>query len=119
MENETNCNIKGNFAEGRIQFIAHLDYIKNKLEQGNTIKNIYNELIEKKKINTSYTNFARYKVKFLGYSIEVKKKEINQTKKTPHTANPSTPPAPSSGLPENKTDKEKFENENKDLSDLA
>ncbi len=116
MENETNCNIKGNFAEGRIQFIAHLDYIKNKLEQGNTIKNIYNELIEKKKINTSYTNFARYKVKFLGYSIEVKKKEINQTQKTTSLTNP---PAPSSGFSEKKTDKEKFENENKDLSDLA
>lgn len=97
---------------GRIQFLANLDIIKERLEKGHTFQSIYSDLVNEKKVTCSYKNFARYKISFLGKtnkSLSDKPKDDPQKNKieeqqTKHTV---------------KKDNKSFETENKSLDDFV
>lgn len=66
-----------NSSFGRIQFLANLELIKDKLDKGHTFKSIYSELVQAGKVTCSYKNFSRYKTIFLGFTNNCKgKREI-------------------------------------------
>lgn len=77
-------NKKYNYASslGRVQFLANLEIIKERLDKGHTFQSIYSDLVREKKVTCSYKNFARYKVAFLGKSNRniIKLKENTQEK---------------------------------------
>ncbi|MBQ4568257.1 MAG: hypothetical protein IJA79_09065 [Desulfovibrio sp.] len=60
----------------RVQFIACHSEIVELLEQGYTVRNIYDDFVSSKKISMSYTSFARY------IQIRIKKAEEYSNKTT-------------------------------------
>lgn len=69
-----------NSSFGRIEFLANLKFIKDRLARGYTFKSVYSELVKAKKITCSYKSLSRYKTIFLGFSNNCKGKRETQNK---------------------------------------
>ncbi len=119
----------------KVQFIANLETIKRKFQEGYNIKLIYNELQKENKFTGSYKCFSRYTHIYQLNEKKTQNKQVtkiitpssniivgqsnNETQTLNTNKIQSNKKNESETITEKKTDKEKFENENKDLSDLA